>query len=884
MDCLAGMKSMPDNSVDSIITDPPYGLSFMGKKWDYEVPKVEIWKECLRVLKPGGYLLSFAGTRTQHRMAVNIEDAGFEIRDMICWVYGCLSEDTEILTLYGWEHYHKNIYKYPLLTYDIENDIYKWEIPKKWSKYQVEDTCYRIKSDKTDQLVSRNHRVPVEQEGKLIFKFAETLECQENIPFLETVPNMQKTISNIYKGTSNKKKNMFSKMQKLFSSIQKEKTSKISNNNKMSNLWKGISNKKEQTSQVLFPFMQWKSKGDKLNNLQIQQNRHEVSRNRIKGREESCLERGGNLLQEEGQLWKVQDKIYSLSKRIYSYGSEGWLCNGTPIINSKETKQVSIKNRNSPSQRPQSREQSNRQFNIIQEQPRTQDIRGYGITRAKVTKEKYSGLIFCPTVSTGCFVARRKGKIFITGNSGFPKSHNVGVAVDKLQKNEREHIGVRSDFSLDGAKRKRENHDDSKINIKLGKSDWDAPVTKGTSEWEGWGTALKPALEPITMARKPLSEKNVALNVLKWGTGGINIDESRIPSGTEHFRGIVNCKVTNNSGEFKSKSGFSGNEKIIKATDSPLGRFPANLIHDNSEEVRKCFPDTKSIKGNPRQVKNIGSFGSGKTNENNEYSDSGNSSRYFKSIIYQPKASKKERNKGLNGKWFDSLEIILYSCDDSKLLWKDKITIQEEKKVKHLKDMEQSAKKAIEEYGIKNKKDIDLNIILFGKKILEKYLKDINFTTKMGLNSITTQQILNWLHHSITKESTQGANLELMDGGNLAVNVEKSNILTIIINEKMGCHLGVNPVQLKMQFIIKEREKNNFHSTVKPVALMEYLINMVTHKQSIVLDPFIGSGTTAVACKQLNRKYIGFELDPEYVNIANKRLEQNNLNDWFSDE
>jgi site-specific DNA-methyltransferase (adenine-specific) len=86
--CLDVLKEIPDNSVDSIVTDPPYGLSFMGKKWDYDVPSVEIWKECLRVLKPGGHLLAFAGTRTQHRMAVRIEDAGFEIRDMIAWVYG----------------------------------------------------------------------------------------------------------------------------------------------------------------------------------------------------------------------------------------------------------------------------------------------------------------------------------------------------------------------------------------------------------------------------------------------------------------------------------------------------------------------------------------------------------------------------------------------------------------------------------------------------------------------------------------------------------------------------------------------------------------------------------------------------------------------------
>ena len=87
-DCLERMKEIPDNSVDSIVTDPPYGLSFMGKHWDKGVPSAEIWAEALRVLKPGGHLLAFAGTRTQHRMAVNIEDAGFEIRDMIAWVYG----------------------------------------------------------------------------------------------------------------------------------------------------------------------------------------------------------------------------------------------------------------------------------------------------------------------------------------------------------------------------------------------------------------------------------------------------------------------------------------------------------------------------------------------------------------------------------------------------------------------------------------------------------------------------------------------------------------------------------------------------------------------------------------------------------------------------
>ena len=87
-DNIESLKKLPENSVDSIVSDTPYGLSFMGKKWDYDVPSVEFWKEVYRILKPGGHVLSFGGTRTYHRMVVNIEDAGFEIRDQIMWLYG----------------------------------------------------------------------------------------------------------------------------------------------------------------------------------------------------------------------------------------------------------------------------------------------------------------------------------------------------------------------------------------------------------------------------------------------------------------------------------------------------------------------------------------------------------------------------------------------------------------------------------------------------------------------------------------------------------------------------------------------------------------------------------------------------------------------------
>jgi hypothetical protein len=89
-DCVDLMRAMPECSVDSIVTDPPYELSFMGKTWDGAgiAYSLDMWREALRVLKPGGHLLAFGGTRTYHRMACAIEDAGFEIRDSIHWVYG----------------------------------------------------------------------------------------------------------------------------------------------------------------------------------------------------------------------------------------------------------------------------------------------------------------------------------------------------------------------------------------------------------------------------------------------------------------------------------------------------------------------------------------------------------------------------------------------------------------------------------------------------------------------------------------------------------------------------------------------------------------------------------------------------------------------------
>lgn len=397
-DNIQALKELEDNSIDSVVTDPPYGLSFMGKKWDYDVPSKELWFEVFRVLKPGGHLLSFGGSRTYHRLAVGIEDAGFEIRDQIMWVYG----------------------------------------------------------------------------------------------------------------------------------------------------------------------------------------------------------------------------------------------------------------------------------------------------------------------------------------SGFPKSLNIGKAVDKLQgTNYPKNTLISNNNSMSGG-----NYTRNTINIQ----------NEIAKEWEGWGTALKPAHEPIVLARKPLAEKTVAKNVLKYGTGGINIDESRV--GTD---GGTKKIDTENCRESLGKYGDGLNGGKVQSLNE--GRFPANFIHDGSDEVVSMFPDSKSNwknkdihKGDLGISNNFGASGI----TGNHYDDSGSASRFF----YCAKASKSERNKGLNG-------------------FEEKQTTG-------------------------------------GGGGIGNYLDDVN--------------------------SASG---------------------------KYGSEKAPN---------------KNYHPTVKPIALMRYLTRLITPKQGTVLDPFMGSGTTGIACKLEGFEFVGIEISKEYFKIAEARI------------
>jgi DNA modification methylase len=442
-DNILSLKKLPENSIDSIVTDPPYGLSFMNKKWDYEVPSVEFWQEVLRVLKPGGHVLSFGGTRTYHRMVVNMEDAGFEIRDQIMWIYG----------------------------------------------------------------------------------------------------------------------------------------------------------------------------------------------------------------------------------------------------------------------------------------------------------------------------------------SGFPKSLNIGKAFDKKNGDERKIIG-RKIQRVDGTLRKV-GATGAPFVDKDGKSfskptdgyiDIEEPGSETSKKWEGWGTALKPANEPICLARKPLSEKTIVDNVIKWGTGVINIDGCRIA--TDDELGRVNKTDTIDT-DTEMKMGLKAGA-INFGTD---GRFPANILFDETaaEMLDEQSGISKSSKFKPEYDGGFGvsdiigknkKIGGSLVESERGFSDKGGASRFF----YVPKVSKKERNLGLDG-------------------FEDKETT--------------------------------------GQLNLNKCIK-------------------------CNKYYMAG------DGRELCSCIEPEyNSSTI--------------------------QKNN-HPTLKPINLMTYLCRLITPPGGIVLDPFMGSGSTGISACLEGFRFVGMELDEDYFKIAEARV--NNFEEY----
>lgn len=227
--------------------------------------------------------------------------------------------------------------------------------------------------------------------------------------------------------------------------------------------------------------------------------------------------------------------------------------------------------------------------------------------------------------------------------SGFPKSRDVSKAIDKIAGAERE---VWTEKRNGGGLKKGQAYEGG-FQLENGEKLCSAPATEAAKEWNGWGTALKPAHEPICVARKPLIG-TVAENVLTHGTGGINVDGCRVGNegGTKASEVFPNSKAKNSYG-----NGLNGNKKTISINN---GRWPANIIHDGSAEVLAGFPDVKSgglikpehndIRAN-KEYRGLTYHGWGVNNKERGYTDSGSAARFF----YCAKASKKDRDEGLEG-------------------------------------------------------------------------------------------------------------------------------------------------------------------------------------------------------------------------------------------
>ena len=237
--------------------------------------------------------------------------------------------------------------------------------------------------------------------------------------------------------------------------------------------------------------------------------------------------------------------------------------------------------------------------------------------------------------------------------SGFPKSHNISKGIDKAAGAEREVVGSRP-LTGNGKTMKSGFHQPdgtgAGATIKEDIFEFTAPATDAAKQWDGWGTALKPAHEPMVLARKPLIG-TVANNVLTYGTGGLNIEAARVPS-DDGFEKAWDKPVTTNISADGGKYISEGAKHTVDLSDyKPSGRWPANIIHDGSDEVVELFPDTKAT-GSGK----VSGFRKGGASENSVglagvkkaadgFSDSGSAARFF----YCAKASKRDRNEGLDG-------------------------------------------------------------------------------------------------------------------------------------------------------------------------------------------------------------------------------------------
>ena len=897
-DCADVMASMESNSVDAIVTDPPYGLEFMGAGWDApwksddhvgntwnsgmsevvmadgykrlkrpsfentqnvrcrkcgkwklssnpctcaepDFPNIKlnnmhtfqqymtpIFEEALRVAKPGAHLLCFGGTRTFHRMACAIEDAGWEIRDCIMWVYGCLDEETEVLVDGEFVPYADARVGNMALGYDIGTGNFSWQRIEDTYLYDYDDTAYAIQSDSTDQLVSRNHRCIVERCGVEQFALAElvALEREASVPVLEGLHGLLDRLPLPECGTGDTEQDVLEGVRCESRELGTEEAQGSRAERDVCDMRQEVlyaaSMDTEGKRTSLFEEVQRQGSRDRATEAQ-QKTSREDGENRgadsraareNDGREEPIVEWRGNVSPSQRQL--REREVRSMPQGVRVDGSQGRVRDGASSGSCASNRQTAYSDGSCSSHQPRSVGQQAREPDVVSEQQRAQALRGAWGTKttlARVTPVHYKGKMWCIKVATGAFVARRHGKIFVTGNSGFPKSMDVSKAIEKKH-------------GADAA-----------------------------AQWDGWGTCLKPAWEPIIIARKPL-DGTVANNVLTWGVGALNIDGCRVPieQGDDVF-------AKNPHTRSKGKdSGIYGTYGAAESNWSGAkGRFPANLVHDGSQMVLDLFPESKGqqarVAGNePSRTGDNGIYGHyGPRNEFNPRNDSGSAARFF----YCAKASKNDRN---------------YGCERL-LTWAER----DQELTQLLEQASNLLARDISESMMLNLVEQGCSTSLFGNENTVLSQEECRFITSTVIPLITASKTCSSSPRSNTSESILDAIRTSEESGiSLARLADKSSQSRQDFTSS-GTDTATSAVSALFGVLSEIRGRarvGNFHCTVKPIALMRWLVTLVTPEGGVVLDPFAGSGTTLVACKELGRSCIGIEREPEYVEIIKRRL------------
>ena len=678
---------LEENSIDCIITDPPYGLTsiterfgkegsapaqegtdgafkrlsrgFMGQLWDGSGVEydVETWKRCLKVLKPGGYLLAFGGSRTFHRIACAIEDAGFEIRDTIMWLYGCLSEDTEILTSNGWKNKNEinindEIYSLDLLKDELIKNKVKFVF-----EYDYDGKMINFKNQNTDQLLTPNHHCIIKDEFRVQNKcerkyinsnFWQYRDAWQMIGRTSTLPLSSKYNGNINfgcdllcellgliiaEGTYHKKDGTISICQ---SSANQEYVKRIRYILGKLNIDYSEYSRVRKYKDILEKYGTIHLSEDKLDKEYTLYDFY------IKASNKELLNKIFTICPDKKLTWGMLELSYKNKKALIKglLEGDGSKKNGSlkdfSAFCQKEIDQLEIFQVLLHMTRDQG--WINKRFCSIHHNPTT-EIQ-YKHNKKEKSLINYKGKVWCIETEIGNFMARRNGKIFITGNSSMPKATDIGLMIDKRNGVKSKIIGYEQgtmpDFKDVGEKQKEMGNINKRSFGQVKNSERkEQPIYQAQNEWAGWKSSLKPMFEPIIMARKPF-KGSLTDNVLENGVGALNIEECRI--GEE----VINVHNA-------PKGTFAGGERDRGSDTNSYrehsGRYPGNVIHDGSEEATQFMPNTKGSDTNE-----LGSYGYtfGKERDSKPmahgYNDEGSAARYF----YTAKASSKDRDEGLD--------------------------------------------------------------------------------------------------------------------------------------------------------------------------------------------------------------------------------------------